>query len=849
LTRARWIRVAGVALAGLATTAPAAGAAKKPDLVVAAVSGVPPTLERGEDVRLSVTTQNRGKKKAGRSTTRLILSTDQRPSSGDLKPGSEASVKPLAPKARAVSRITLTGPGAASLGSYYVIACADDAKRVAESSERNNCRAAAPAFRLRALSSEELIEEAVSEGEITAEQGVQYKLFAQFGDDRLPERFEGAPDPFGHGAMEDAIQAWDGLSVAAKDVVRPFLIPPYHEGSYWDDPATPTAAARSAPRRRDNPDSPWCTGNVDVALEDWSFVEADSGPAAGKIRIWYQDDLAATDAALANSLMTTMETKIWPPLTTLMGREPLPDSGSTESCEGGSDALDIALLDLPTASTFSHTSAQENTPARMMFPRSPVPPGWAALEPYLAHEFMHMIQFSYTFGSGDATSTENRWIREGTAQWVQDYVTDPAYGIGITPEDTEHQPLPTFFNNPQVPLDSATPKPHDYASYIFPFWAVRSSNSAAIVKQMWDGIGTQKSLPAAKAAFGGNWNTAWKDFVRTNWNQGSINQLQSWDLITNTPAVAGGGTVPLGAPVSFTAQVDHAAAKYLTFYPGPSVDRMRLRNLGTTDPEHGVQAIIRKKNGSLEVRDLTSTQTEVFEVCNVDDITLVLSNASVLEADTAAFSMRWDTAAVGGGFPPTSSARRGGDTCAPEPLTGTFSGDADFTNSGLHLTFDWSGSMEFVPFGPFQGYPPDPSEIWQRNRAVEGSVTISGSGDATNGCTLDFPEQTVSYDSRDLFSPNDGFHYLDVAPGTPSPATPVRYAIFLEYPGNPGTIAGTQTCPPPGSSGPVNFPISGLKLVYTENPQTTTVPATYAGSATFATQGASYTWSFTDPSG
>ena len=611
------------------------------------------------------------------------------------------------------------------------------------------------------------------------------------------------------------------------------------------------ARRRAAPRRA-NPDSPWCTGNADIVFEDWSFVEADSGPAAGKIRIWYQDDLAATDGVVAASLMTTMETKIWGPLTTLMGREPLPDSGSTESCEGGSDALDIALLNLPTASTFSHTSANENTPTRMIFPSSPVPPGWSALEPYLAHEFMHMIQFSYTFSSGDMTSPENLWLREGTAQWVQDYVSDPTYGIGITPEDTEHQPLPTFFNNPQVPLDSPTPKPHDYASYVFPLWAARSGNDAGVVKDMWSGVGSQKSLASAKAAFGSSWNTTWKDFVRTNWNQGTINQLQSWDLITNTPAVAGGGTVPLGPSVSFTAQVEHAAAKYLSFTPGTSVDRMRLKNTGTLDPEHGVQAIIRKKDDSLEIRDLTNTASEEIAVCNVKEITLVLSNASVTDGDRADFALKWETAPVGGGFFPrggAATARRGGDTCAPEPLQGTFSGDADFTNSGIHMVLDWSGSMEFVPFGPFQGYPPDLSEIWQRNRAVEGSVTISGGGDATNGCTFDFPEQTVSYDSRDLFSPNDGFHYLDVAPGTPSPATPVRYSIMLEFPGNPGTINGTKTCPDPDDSGPIVFPVGGLKLVYTETPKTTTVPATYAGSGTFATQGASYTWSFTDPSG
>ncbi len=74
-------------------------------------------------------------------------------------------------------------------------------------------------------------------------------------------------------------------------------------------------------------------------------MEATSGAAAGKVRIWYQNRYAATDAALAGSLMSAMETKIWPSLTTLMQKEPNPDGGSTESCSGGSDAVDISLVD------------------------------------------------------------------------------------------------------------------------------------------------------------------------------------------------------------------------------------------------------------------------------------------------------------------------------------------------------------------------------------------------------------------------------------------------------------------------------------------------------------------------
>ena len=64
--------------------------------------------------------------------------------------------------------------------------------------------------------------------------------------------------------------------------------------------------------------------------------------------------------------MSAMESKIWPALTTLMGREPLPDNGSTGFCAGGSDAVDIALVDAARATT-TPTLSQENTPAHMVY--------------------------------------------------------------------------------------------------------------------------------------------------------------------------------------------------------------------------------------------------------------------------------------------------------------------------------------------------------------------------------------------------------------------------------------------------------------------------------------------------
>jgi subtilase family serine protease len=49
----------------------------------------------------------------------------------------------LAPGASSSASITVTVPSSTPLGTYDLLACADDQKVVAETNEANNCRAAA----------------------------------------------------------------------------------------------------------------------------------------------------------------------------------------------------------------------------------------------------------------------------------------------------------------------------------------------------------------------------------------------------------------------------------------------------------------------------------------------------------------------------------------------------------------------------------------------------------------------------------------------------------------------------------------------------------------------------------
>jgi hypothetical protein len=112
----------------------------KPDLIVSKLSAPPAALKVGDTFKARDTTKNRGKRPAGRSTNRYYLSLDAKKSKADVRLSGKRGVKGLAPGKASGGRATLTVPQVAA-GSYFLLACADDRKKVKESNERNNCRA------------------------------------------------------------------------------------------------------------------------------------------------------------------------------------------------------------------------------------------------------------------------------------------------------------------------------------------------------------------------------------------------------------------------------------------------------------------------------------------------------------------------------------------------------------------------------------------------------------------------------------------------------------------------------------------------------------------------------------
>jgi hypothetical protein len=120
--------------------APPDGPPGLPDLAVSGLS-LPGGADAGDTVAIDVTTENVGIAAAGRSATRLTLSTGRTPLAADLVLGT-VDVPPLSPGQRSAGTVTAPLPANLAPGSYHVVAQADATAAVTEEVETNNLVAA-----------------------------------------------------------------------------------------------------------------------------------------------------------------------------------------------------------------------------------------------------------------------------------------------------------------------------------------------------------------------------------------------------------------------------------------------------------------------------------------------------------------------------------------------------------------------------------------------------------------------------------------------------------------------------------------------------------------------------------
>jgi hypothetical protein len=143
------------------------------DVVVTAVTNPPAIAGVGNSFTVTDTTANRGNLASAGSATRFYLSLDRVRNTGDRVLTGSRSVGALAPSATSTGATTVTIPAATPLGTYVLLACADDTSTNIESNESNNCTASAGSV---VVSAPDLVATTVTNPPATARVGTSFNV-------------------------------------------------------------------------------------------------------------------------------------------------------------------------------------------------------------------------------------------------------------------------------------------------------------------------------------------------------------------------------------------------------------------------------------------------------------------------------------------------------------------------------------------------------------------------------------------------------------------------------------------------------------------------------------------------
>lgn len=499
---------------------------------------------------------------------------------------------------------------------------------------------AAPTIRRRAVtpptaqSSESLIDAALAKGAIDANTALQYRVFADFGDARLPDAFKGdLPPDTDSTSVAEAAAHWDSLPESVQEAIAPYLIPPFQKGS-WANPQS--TASSTHPLL--NPLQ--LCGAVDH--DDWVSVAATSG----KLRIWWQK-IHPDDAAVAQDLAADGDLALQQ-YSGLLGHDVIPDNGSVLPCRGGDDAIDVALADIPRSQTIPFLPATKKVSSFVVLQRN----ADDGPEATLAHELFHVLQLTYDVDQFSLAGNY-KWLMEATAQWAMDYHRREGNS------GKEQRAAPRWLGEPDQSLTLVDANDHEYGAYLFFLYLSRTFGDS-IVKTIWDATETHDAVNAVDSAIPGGFKERWPEFAIDVWNHAPLDKFNQWDQLALTP-FAQSGTALAGQPdlyVNLSANLPPLSAKYVHvtfdstarsvgFLNGLTYDLTTMAvtpgpvNFGplyqwsdaSDDAKRGasIHAIV-KKNGQWQApEDWSSTKIKAF--CRqkpdeaIDEIVLILTNS------------------------------------------------------------------------------------------------------------------------------------------------------------------------------------------------------------------------------
>jgi len=544
----------------------------------------------------------------------------------------------------------------------------------------------------------ELIDDAWADGLISEETALIYKVFAEFGDDRLPVAYLGrASGGFEALTLGEAELRFATLSPATQAVLAPFLAPQDISGVPLGPPPGLAQAAGSAVSPASNSAPPGPSSAFTPAA-GWSGKWA----IQDEIAVFW-DDSAVDGEVVADFTATEVANVIWPRLTALFGHPP-----PGRFIEIFLDQGPQLSPDDPTSYATSHACTTN--------PEVHIAEQHHALTYVLAHEMMHaLLYYRFPALNGCNQSTEYRWMHEATAKWAEHFVYPRSMG------NREHEVAPNFPNEPALPLEFFGDK-HQYGAYLWFFYLSKGKTCSTVaacaadadlprVPATWRWTQFNSSLGAVNAGIGGNGTLLdeWPKFVLFNWNRiPHVNMpyrsYYTWDRLRHraresTSAVAPGGFQPprsmsldgkIFEAYPLIHRINHLGAKYwhFDFTDDDKIRRIRLKHpyADGGEPRAKVQVIVKIRGEDWRpaedwtgferktlCRDKNGADGNPSE--DVEELIVVISDSEyqdrshVLEDSTAPFRTLLEMSALG---------------CTN--WVGSVDWDAQATVDGIHMT-------------------------------------------------------------------------------------------------------------------------------------------------------------------
>ena len=432
-----------------------------------------------------------------------------------------------------------------------------------------------------APTSYQLIDRALEAKRIDEETAHKYRVFAAFGDSRLPAAYRGTDTGSEPPTAVDIVGSLlHRFSPQTRSELAPFFMRPEEPGSWitlatvrgqepapGDPPPPDDASSFSSRRGRGGFFARYAAAGAPSAdarrtvpaASGTSPIEWRTFPAAGgKAKVWAQNRYPG-DAAKAQALANALTSLIWGKLTTLMGRTPKTDAGFVKN--GGDDAFDFYLVHAPDLwdgwAKSSDTANCHESRFILIDSNKPLVGNRMTngILSIAAHELFHAIQFAYN----TPVACDVRWIRESTATWAANLV--------YPTEDSEHSDAREFLKLPHRPIDAGDH--HEYGAYLLPYFREMTTNNTAFMRTMWENF--EQLLPRVTPSTGaspptvqqttqanrnqpiqvrrgvdsvlvGGFEETWPRFLVRNWNRPPVDQpdgYRRWDRLNDTVYVWG----------------------------------------------------------------------------------------------------------------------------------------------------------------------------------------------------------------------------------------------------------------------------------------------------------------------